>query len=81
MCHINRSYSVGMCVACMACVLFVTTQAASAFPLSSAAWSDSEWEAHCQSVKTSYNPHHPLTNTSLSLNPHDPRFLDFLYWV
>ena len=81
MSHINRSYSVGMCLACIACVIFVTTQTAIAFPLSSAAWSDREWEAHCQSVKTSYNPHHPLTNTSLSLKPHDPRFLDFLYWV
>jgi hypothetical protein len=61
--------------------MFVMTPAASAFPLSSAAWSESEWEAHCQSVRTSYNPHHPLPNTSLSLKPHDPRFLDFLYWV
>src|SRR5687768_4211805 len=79
--HINRSYSVGMCVACLAYVMLVMTQPTNAFPLSSAAWSDNEWEAHCLSVRTTYNPHHSLTNTALSLQPDDPRFLDFLYWV
>ena len=52
-----------------------------AFPLSDAAWSNQQWETHCESVRTSYNRDTPLTNEFLSLNGEDPRFLDFLYWV
>ena len=52
-----------------------------AFPLSDAAWSNQQWETHCESVRTSYNRDTPLTNEFLSLNGENPRFLDFLYWV
>ena len=52
-----------------------------AFPLSGAAWSNDEWEAHCKSVRTSYNEEAPLTNDALTITTEDPRFLDFLYWV
>lgn len=73
-----------MCWTSMACLAFavlLTTHTAAAFPLSEAAWSDAQWEAHCLSVRTSYNPNSPLMNDSLSLTAEDPRFLDFLYWV
>lgn len=52
-----------------------------AFPVSSAAWSDAQWEQHCKPVRTSYNPSSPLRTDALTLKPEDPRFLDFLYWV
>ena len=52
-----------------------------AFPISSAAWSDAQWEQHCRHVRTSYNPSTPLRTDALTLEPHDPRFVDFLYWV
>jgi hypothetical protein len=52
-----------------------------AFPISAAGWSDSEWERHCKDVKTTYNPDKSLSSEQLTLTPHDPRFLDFLYWV
>jgi hypothetical protein len=52
-----------------------------AFPISAAGWSDSEWERHCKDVKTTYNPDKSLSSERLTLTPHDPRFLDFLYWV
>jgi hypothetical protein len=32
-------------------------------------------------VKTTYNPDKSLSSERLTLTPHDPRFLDFLYWV
>jgi hypothetical protein len=51
------------------------------FPVSEAAWSDREWEAHCKPARTSYNPDAPLTNETLTLTIEDQRFLDFLYWV
>ena len=51
------------------------------FPVSEAAWSDQEWEAHCEPARTSYNPETPLTNEALTLTVEDQRFLDFLYWV
>ncbi|WP_447983083.1 hypothetical protein [Nitrospira sp. Nam74] len=60
--------------------LSVSTNAA-AFPVSSAAWSDSEWERHCKDVKTTFNPNQSLSMERLTLTPQDPRFLDFLYWV
>ena len=31
-----------------------------AFPISSAAWSNSAWRDHCKDVRTSYNPKHAL---------------------
>lgn len=72
-----------MCCVGMVCIALTVllTPHAVAFPLSSAAWSDDQWEAHCQPVRTSYNPEGPLTNDTLSLTTEDPRFLDFLYWV
>ena len=68
-------------MACLVLAVLLTTHNAAAFPLSGAAWSDAQWEAHCQSVRTSYNPNGPLMKDSLSLTAEDPRFLDFLYWV
>jgi hypothetical protein len=73
-----------MSVAGLACLLLWSLPIAHdvmAFPLSDAAWSNSQWEARCESIRTSYNRNSPLTNESLSLNSQDPRFLDFLYWV
>jgi hypothetical protein len=52
-----------------------------AFPVSAAAWSDSQWEQHCKDVRTSYNRKLPLNTKALTLGPDDRRFLDFLYWV
>ena len=52
-----------------------------AFQISTAAWSNSEWEAHCKDVRTSYNPNHALRRDRLTLTPKDPLFSDFLYWV
>lgn len=52
-----------------------------AFPISSAAWSNSVWQDHCKEVRTSYNPKHALATDRLTLTPDDPRFNDFLYWV
>src|SRR5688500_14893106 len=54
---------------------------AAAFPVSDAAWPDSEWERHCRDVKTTYNSDRSLSIERLTLTPQDPRFLDFLYWV
>src|SRR5262245_2812168 len=79
--YIYRSYAVSVCLVCIAFWMLMIPQAVVSFPLSSAAWSDSEWEAHCLPVRTSYNPHQALSNHSLSLKTSDPRFLDFLYWV
>jgi hypothetical protein len=79
--HIQRSYTICACAAFLACVMLVAIPSVAAFPLSGSAWSDSEWEAHCLSVRTSYNPDRPLKNDVLSLTPEDPRYLDFLYWV
>ena len=63
------------------CGIFVTFQPTHAFPVSSYAWTDDQWEQRCRAVRTSYNPHSSLSNTSLTLSKNDPRFLDFLYWV
>jgi hypothetical protein len=52
-----------------------------AFPISSAAWSTSDWQDHCKDVRTSHNPNDPLATDRLTLTPDDPRFSDFLYWV
>ncbi|HXF93069.1 MAG TPA: hypothetical protein VNK46_09950 [Nitrospiraceae bacterium] len=54
---------------------------ASAFPVSDAAWSDAQWQAHCQDVRTSYNPTAPLRTDALTITPADPRFVDFVFWV
>lgn len=62
------------------CVLSLADVAVG-FPVSEAAWSDQEWEAHCEPARTSYNPDVPLTNEALTLTVEDQRFLDFLYWV
>ena len=55
--------------------------AAPAFELSSAAWSASQWEAHCKEVRTTFNPTASLSTTALTVRTDDPRFLDFVYWV
>lgn len=52
-----------------------------AFPISSAAWSEAQWEQRCKDVRTSYNSRTPLRTDQLTLSPDNPRFLDFLYWV
>jgi hypothetical protein len=55
--------------------------AASAFSVSSAAWSDAEWKSRCAKIRTSYNPDSSLRSDALTLKPEDTRFLDFVYWV
>jgi hypothetical protein len=62
-------------------VLAAVAQTAEAFPVSSAAWSNAQWEQHCKDVRTSYNPAASLRTDRLTLKPDDERFLDFLYWV
>ena len=52
-----------------------------AFPVSSIAWSDAQWEQRCSAVRTTYNPTGAFRNDRLTLNQDDPRFLDFLHWV
>ncbi len=52
-----------------------------AFPVSGAAWSDAQWQAHCKDVRTSYNPQTPLRTDALTITPDDPRFVDFVFWV
>ncbi|WHZ24607.1 MAG: hypothetical protein OJF47_003719 [Nitrospira sp.] len=61
--------------------LFYAGSGADAFPVSSAAWSEAQWEQHCQAIRTTYNPTAPLATNALTLNQDDPRFVDFLYWV
>ena len=61
--------------------LFHASSGAEAFPVSSAAWSEAQWEQHCQAIRTTYNPTAPLATKALTLNQDDPRFVDFLYWV
>ena len=62
-------------------VLLVLPPGTRAFPISSAAWSNSVWEIHCKDVRTSYNPQLPLVTDRLTLTPDNPRFSDFLYWI
>lgn len=62
-------------------VIIVLPASTPAFPISSAAWSNSIWESHCKDVRTSYNPKQSLATDRLTLTPDDPRFSDFLYWV
>lgn len=54
---------------------------AEAFQVSRAAWSERQWEQHCKNVRTTYNPTSPLSATVLTLQPDDPRFVDFFNWV
>lgn len=61
--------------------LFHASPGAEAFPVSSAAWSEAQWEQHCQAIRTTYNQTGPLSTKALTLNQDDPRFVDFLYWV
>ncbi len=63
------------------CLVMGSSAPVHPFPISSYAWDDTEWAAHCQPVRTSYNPDHRLSTTSLTLSPTDERFVDFLYWV
>lgn len=75
--HLTRAAS----LACFVVAFLQWPHDTKAFPLSSAAWSDDQWEAKCKPVRTSYNSDGPLSNKSLTLTDEDPRFLDFLYWV
>ena len=72
--------TVGVMVLIMNWPLAFTDQA-EAFPVSSAAWSDAQWQQHCKDVRTSYNPVAPLRSDTLTIKPDDPRFIDFVYWV
>jgi hypothetical protein len=54
---------------------------ADAFSLSSAAWSEAQWEQHCHEIRTTYNPNTPLATKALTVTQDDIRFVDFLYWV
>jgi len=58
-----------------------TGQRGHAFPISSYAWTDAQWEKRCANVRTSYNPNALLHSTQLTISHKDPRFIDFLYWV
>ncbi len=49
--------------------------------LSPMAWTKAQWEERCRGVRTSYNPNVDLTDTTLTLVPGDPRWLDFVYWA
>ena len=49
-----------------------------AFPISSAAWSNSDWQGHCKDIRTSHNPKHSLLTDRLTLIQDDPRFSDFV---
>jgi hypothetical protein len=62
-------------------LLLSSPSVTSAFPLSSAAWSESVWLTHCHDIRTSYNPTGDLASDGLTLTPEDPRFNDFLYWI
>jgi hypothetical protein len=61
--------------------VFALNTGVEAFPVSSAVWSDTQWEQHCKDIRTTYNPTSPLNTNALTLKEDDPRFLDFLYWV
>jgi hypothetical protein len=70
------------CISAIACAALVLVgQVAGGFPLSSAAWTDEQWSAHCREVRTTFNPRGPLRSDALSITDTDPRFIDFLYWV
>ena len=68
-------------IALFLCFFFLPNHNSHAFPSSSYAWSDAQWEQRCADVRTSYNPTASLSHTQLTLAPKDPRFVDFLYWV
>lgn len=71
----------------MACALIVLASwlwggsSAQPFPVSPASWSNATWERHCRDVRTTFNPRSPLSTSTLTIQPDDPRFLDFLFWV
>ena len=60
---------------------FTCSPSAEAFQVSSAAWSDAQWEQHCKDIRTTFNPTSPLTTKALTLRQDDPRFIDLLFWV
>jgi len=63
------------------CLFIGSAAPAYPFPISNYAWNDRQWEQRCKTVRTSYNPDRPLSNSQLTLSPQDERFVDFLYWV
>lgn len=71
----------------LACALIGLTSwlliapAAQPFPISPASWSNATWERRCRDVRTTFNPSSLLSNKILTIQPDDPRFLDFLSWV
>ena len=73
----------GWLLSILAAVLFslFSFHQVSAFPISSYAWSDAQWEEKCKGVRTSFNPDSELSNRELTLTPDDPRWLDFIYWA
>lgn len=72
-----RRLLTGLCIICLS----IVHERVQAFPVSDAAWSEAQWEQHCKDVRTTYNPTSPLRTDILTIQPDDPRFLDFLYWV
>lgn len=75
-------YPLSISIWCIVAMGFLSVaHEAMGFPVSEAAWSNEEWEAHCAAARTSYNPETPLTNEALTLTTGDQRFLDYLYWV
>lgn len=60
---------------------FTSRSSTEAFPVSRAAWSEVQWEQHCKHVRTTYNPTSPLSTKVLTLQPDDPRSVDFFHWV
>ena len=75
------SISRNFCIALFLWFFFLPNHNSHAFPTSSYAWSDTQWQKRCASIRTSYNPNTLLSHTQLTLTPKDPRFVDFLYWV
>ena len=75
------SISKNFCIALFLWFFFLPNHNSHAFPTSSYAWSDTQWQERCASIRTSYNPNTLLSHTQLTLTPKDPRFVDFLYWV
>jgi cytochrome c oxidase cbb3-type subunit 2 len=43
-------------------------------------WTREQWQQRCGGVRTSYNPGAELSDTTLTLVPGDPRWVDFVYW-
>ena len=51
--------------------LVLLPASAHAFPISSAAWSSSDWEQHCKDVRTTFNRDRPVATDRLTLTTTD----------